>query len=78
MSTTDFTRTEKGLLSRFVGFFTSPIIRKPIRKAKPPAWLADPELCAQLTRDTGLSPEELSGCTVWDASQPFFMQRNFW
>ena len=78
MSTTEINRPHAGLLSRFVSFFRTRTPRKPLPATKAPAWLSDPELCAQMTRDTGLSREELSGGPVWDASQPFFMQKNFW
>ncbi|MDU8914075.1 hypothetical protein [Aestuariicoccus sp. MJ-SS9] len=43
-----------------------------------PSWINDRQLSEQLLKDTGLSPEDLSGSPSYDDRKPFFMQSNFW
>ena len=62
-------------LAAFLGLRGS---NKAIRRGPMPKWINDPQLSAQLLKDTGLSADDLGGQPQFDQTKPFFMQTNYW
>ena len=52
--------------------------RKSRRHGPLPTWIGDPQLSEQLLKDTGLTPNDLRGCSSHDERTAFLAQQNYW